>query len=84
MIDMAQIGEWLKLFLDLSFPVAVSAYLLFFVFKELRTMVFAITTLILEVRVGLSVILAELDAQEKFDRQLQLEKAKTQLAKEKK
>lgn len=84
MLDMAQIGEWLKLFLDLSFPVAVSGYLLFFVFRELRMLVEAVTTLILEVRVGLRIILAELDAQEKFNNELQVEQAKAQLAKEKK
>jgi hypothetical protein len=39
------------------------------------------TQLVLEVRVGLRVILAELDAQDKFNDQLKVEQAKAELAK---
>jgi hypothetical protein len=81
MVDLTELRDWLKIFLDISFPVAVSAYLLFFVFRELRMLVELATQLVLEVRVGLRVILAELDAQDKFNDQLKVEQAKAELAK---
>lgn len=71
-IDIDAITAWLKGFAELTFPIAVAAYLLFKSDKTIEGLRLKMNTLTIEMKVGLAIIINKLDAKEEYENELEL------------
>lgn len=71
-------ANWLSALTDLAFPVVVAFYLLYVLNHTMKDLSAVIKELVIEIRVGLRLIFKYLGekAEEEFDSQVLLEKAK--------
>jgi len=71
-LDIDAITAWLKGFAELTFPIAVAAYLLFKSDKTIEGLRLKMNTQTIEMKVGFAIIINKLDAQEEYENELEL------------
>ncbi|KKN47168.1 hypothetical protein LCGC14_0665640 [marine sediment metagenome] len=71
-IDIDAFNAWLKGLAELTFPIAVASFLLFKGNKTLEGLRITIDILTIEVKVGMGIVVNKLDAQEEYEKELEL------------